>query len=289
MARKKASLLTDLFSIACALPWWISVVLAVAAGVYLHSIALEPLVAVSQPEQLASFMLWSVIRTFASVGQYLLPAILIAGAVASLWGQRSRRVLLDTLPSGTQGLESITWQQFERLVGETLRRKGFKVQELGGDGPDGGVDLIAYREGKKYLVQCKQWRSSKVGVSVVRELFGVMAASAAAGGFVVTSGRFTEEAKAFAAGRNLALVDGAELDLWISHSRAASAVAERHEPVLEAPEPPRLTRVEGQAAAMICPSCSSPMLNRIARKGHAAGRAFWGCSAFPKCRTTRPL
>ncbi len=40
----------------------------------------------------------------------------------------------------------------------------------------------------------------KVGVDVVRELYGVMAAKGATGGFVVTSGRFTEDAKAFAQG-----------------------------------------------------------------------------------------
>ena len=50
-------------------------------------------------------------------------------------------------------------------------------------------------------------RAFKVGVDVVRELYGVMAARGATGGFVVTSGRFTEEANRFASGRNVTLVD----------------------------------------------------------------------------------
>jgi restriction system protein len=50
-----------------------------------------------------------------------------------------------------------------------------------------------------------------VGVDVVRELYGVMAATGAAGGFVVTSGRFTEDAASFARGRNVMLVDGPKL------------------------------------------------------------------------------
>jgi restriction system protein len=37
-----------------------------------------------------------------------------------------------------------------------------------------------------------------VGVDVVRQLYGLMAAHGATGGFVVTSGRFTDEATAFA-------------------------------------------------------------------------------------------
>jgi len=61
------------------------------------------------------------------------------------------------------------------------------------------------------LVQCEQWRAFKVGVDVVRELYGVVAATGAIGGFVVTSGRFTSEASAFASGRNVTLIDGAAL------------------------------------------------------------------------------
>jgi len=82
------------------------------------------------------------------------------------------------------------------------------------------VDLVLTRPGKnggeKFLVQCKQWRAFKVGVDVVRELYGVMAARGATGGFVVTSGRFIEDAIKFASGRNVALVDGPKLQGLLS-------------------------------------------------------------------------
>ncbi len=35
-----------------------------------------------------------------------------------------------------------------------------------------------------------------------------------------------------------------------------------------------------------CPTCGNEMVLRTARKGDHAGKKFWGCSAFPKCRTT---
>lgn len=38
-----------------------------------------------------------------------------------------------------------------------------------------------------------------------------------------------------------------------------------------------------------CPKCGEEMVLRTARRGANAGNQFWGCSAFPKCRTTRPL
>ncbi len=94
------------------------------------------------------------------------------------------------------------------MVGEAFRLDGFVVNERGGAGADGGIDLVLHKDGEKFFVQCKQWRAFKVGVSVVRELYGVMAAGGATGGFVVTSGVFTKDAIEFASGRNVILVDG---------------------------------------------------------------------------------
>ena len=34
----------------------------------------------------------------------------------------------------------------------------------------------------------------------------------------------------------------------------------------------------------ICPRCGAPMILRTAKKGDNAGKQFYGCSAFPKCR-----
>jgi len=33
-----------------------------------------------------------------------------------------------------------------------------------------------------------------------------------------------------------------------------------------------------------CPKCEQPMVRRTARRGANAGRGFWGCSEFPRCR-----
>lgn len=38
-----------------------------------------------------------------------------------------------------------------------------------------------------------------------------------------------------------------------------------------------------------CPRCQSPMLLRTARTGSANGSRFWGCPAFPTCKSTLPL
>jgi restriction system protein len=121
-----------------------------------------------------------------------------AGAVASALGRRKRRALAlnATVSDATRMVDGLSWREFEMLVGEAYRLQGYSVEETGGETADGGVDLILTKAGERFFVQCKQWRAFKVGVDVVRELYGVMAARGAAGGMVVTSGPVHEVCRA---------------------------------------------------------------------------------------------
>ena len=38
-----------------------------------------------------------------------------------------------------------------------------------------------------------------------------------------------------------------------------------------------------------CPKCGAPMIQRVSRRQETTERKFWGCSTFPKCRTTQPI
>ena len=38
-----------------------------------------------------------------------------------------------------------------------------------------------------------------------------------------------------------------------------------------------------------CPSCTSRMIRRTARRGRRSGSQFWGCSRYPACKGTRPI
>jgi restriction system protein len=194
-------------------------------------------------------------------------------------------------------LNGMSWREFELLVGEAYRLQGYRVTEIGGDGPDGGVDLMLAKGGEKFFVQCKQWKAYKVGVTTVRELYGVMAAKGATGGFVVTSGRFTEDAKEFAQGRNVQLVDGARLSVMIQRARQTQGRSTNQQRestnVADVPQAPaKASATEPTVAAQAasrpnCPRCGAAMELRTARKGANAGNAFWGCSTYPKCRGTR--
>ena len=169
-------------------------------------------------------------------------------------------------------LNGMSWQQFEALVGEAFLRKGYSVAETA-SGADGGIDLVLKREGETFLVQCKQWKAYKVGVTTVRELYGVMAAKGATGGFVVTSGIFTDEARAFATGRNIELMDGKALHVLI-RGVSVPAQATSAAPAIA-------------TSAPACPICQSVMEKRIAKRGANSGNAFWGCSQYPACKGMR--
>ena len=108
-----------------------------------------------------------------------------------------------------------------------------------------------------------------------------MAARGATGGFVVTSGRFTAEAKAFAEGRNVQLVDGPRLFSMIKQAKQSMSAA------VKPPENKPAIAQPTAAVETACPQCGAGMVMRTARKGANAGGAFWGCSNFPSCRGVR--
>lgn len=282
-------------SLVALLPWWAGVALAVLSYVVLHAIASRPVAPATQVAQMGAMVSQTLWKTLASVGQYVLPIICLAGAGMSAWQRRVRRELVaNTVQSkGASALDGMSWQEFEMLTAEAFRLQGYRVLETGGDGADGGVDLVLSKRGtngsEKFLVQCKQWRAFRVGVDVVRELYGVMAATGAAGGFVITSGRFTDEAAQFANGRNVKLIDGKHLHSLLQRAKADRG-ARTPDPAVATNRvtPPEAEEVAGNQA-LACPSCTKPMVRRVAKRGTNAGAEFWGCTGYPTCRTTRPL
>lgn len=275
MARRDQGLFDDLVEITSKFPWWVGIILAIVIYLVLHSFATMGVAVTANTKDVGAVVSTQIYRTFAIIGQYLLPGVLLIGAAVSVLGRHKRNALHDNVATaGVQGaLEKMSWREFEVLVGEFFRRRGVSVEETGGGGADGGVDLVVSRGADRYLVQCKQWKARQVGVETIRELYGVMAARRAAGGYVVTSGVFTDGALRFAEGREIKLIAGDQL---VEMIRSAQTSAPTKDPVAAAKAPS-------------CPNCGSPMVLRTARKGPQSGSSFWGCSKFPNCRGTRPV
>ena len=226
MARRRQGAAFDFSDLVAMLPWWGGIGLALASHVLLDRLSV-PSSTPMQAGQMGVFVQQALIAGFASIGRWLVPLLCLLGAAVSFMRRRRRRMLVGTVTDSdaAAALDGMSWREFELLVGESFRRQGWQVTEQGDAQADGGVDLILRRDRETFVVQCKQWKAFKVGVGVVRDLYGVMAARGAAGGFVVTSGRFTAEARRFAEGRNVRLIDGPALLALIRPARAAGAAA----------------------------------------------------------------
>lgn len=277
MARKKSSVLEDVIEIGLRLPWWLSLLLAVGLYFVLHHYAQIPIPKATGAQDMSAPIISSMIKTAASIGQYLIPGLLALGALVGFVKSAVRKLRYERVVADKSGhtLDSLTWLQFERLIHQYFIERGFSVTETQ-EGADGGVDLRLSKGGHTATVQCKQWHTKKVGVAVVREQFGVMTAEQADQCFVVTSGEFTQEAIAWAADKPIDLIDGQQLRYLLGHVDYDRALFKPLAPT-------------ERAGAGTCPGCGSQMVLRTARRGSTAGSRFWGCSNYPKCRQTRDL
>jgi|JI10StandDraft_1071094.scaffolds.fasta_scaffold435037_2 restriction system protein len=105
----------------------------------------------------------------------------------------------------------LTWEEFQLLVSEAFRLQGHGVTFVGGYSDDDGVEMMLNTNDQTCLVQCKLWKASSVDVEDVHELYRAMTTNLANAGFMVSFGRFTSTARAFAVQRNIHLIEGPEL------------------------------------------------------------------------------
>ena len=188
-------------------------------------------------------------------------------------------------------LNKMTWKQFELLVHQAFRHRGFVIGETGATGADGAVDLVLRKAGEYFLVHSRLWKAAQVDVVPVRELHNAMRAKRAAGGFVVTTGGYTREAMAFASGRNIQLIDGPTLREMLNDTVGIPTGVPT---VITIGEPSVIPTIT--PAAPVCPECRSAMVLRMGaalasgggRGGQSAlAKNFWSCSRFPACKGNR--
>jgi restriction system protein len=238
-----------------------------------HYVAGLPLTPPKDLNSLSDSIYRSFFVSFSKVFQYIIPLVFILGTGISILKSKRRSKLLDH-QSSLETIRAMSWQEFELLVGEAFKRKGFEVKENGGGGADGGIDLILNKNGKKSIVQCKRWKTFSIGVPLIRELYGVMTAERANDCIFVSSGNYTAEARLFAEGKPIWLIDGSELLDLVSSVQAQPNISQSS------------TIRQSQSVSPKCPLCGSDMVKRMAKKGANAGSEFLGCSKFPKCRGT---
>ena len=289
MARRSQSTFEDIMDLTAKLPWWLGVTLAVIAYSILHFYVTREVPVTGGTIEFGKAATAGLLHTLALFGQYILPFAFLLGALTSVINSFKRKNLYkNTLSSRSDNpFGDMSWHDFELLIGEHFRQQGYNVEETNG-GADGGVDLIIKKSGETYLVQCKQWKAFKVGVKIVRELLGVMVGAGATGGYVVTSGQFTQDAVTFANSNNIILLDGEALRQMMKLQSGRPRNFDKNPSISAVNSENSCLRPQSKSQLM-CTKCGSPMVIRVAKRGENAGEKFWGCSNYPKCRSTLPV
>lgn len=207
MARRRINSVEDIVELAAQVPWWAGVVAAMVSAIALFGVAHVALPAAPVADSAFSETAVPVLRGLTMTGMVLLPLLCLAvGALSGWLHYKDQRNYADMFSErGRFLLQHLSWREFENLVAEFFRRKGFCVEQRSGRLPEGGVDLVASIGEDRYLVQCKHWRVQRVGVAVVRDLCRIAEREEAAGIFVVTSGSFTDEARRFVEQNRIAI------------------------------------------------------------------------------------
>ena len=137
--------------------------------------------------------------------------VLAAGYFAGFGERKSAQKRLDSINS-MKKLEELDWRSFEEILADYYLLKGYRVTLAGGGGGggDGGIDLIIRKGFKKIIVQAKHYKNN-VGVSIVREMLGVMKIEKAHKVIICTTAGFSKEAVQTAKNQPVQLIKGEEI------------------------------------------------------------------------------
>lgn len=147
------------------------------------------------PGPLAS-LIWDALSTPTWI--YLIILILLSGSQIMRLLRRSklRGEQISKIKS-IEDVSNLSWEQFEHFTAELYTNLGYKAEVIGGTGGDDGIDVIATRGRRRIIIQCKHWKDN-LGVSKVREMFGVMHAEKASEVHIIALTGYTPAAIDFA-------------------------------------------------------------------------------------------
>lgn len=117
-------------------------------------------------------------------------------------------------PSALARLKQIDPTVFEFLTALLFEERGYPAVTTGKPG-DEGVDVLLQDGEYVGVVQCKRYDGS-VGQPTIRDLYGTMFHNGAEEAYLVTTGTVTRQARDWAFGKPIYLVDGDALAAWVT-------------------------------------------------------------------------
>jgi restriction system protein len=175
----------SLFAVLLRSPWWLSAIVAAA--------------------------IFGVLRVWLPWGYAFfagLPFIVISAHVA--WKQL-RSPGAGRIAKTLERLRAQSWEDFSHAMEEAYRREGYSVSRL----DDVRADFELVQGARHTVVACKRWKAMRTGVEPLRELVAAREAREAHHCVYVATGEVTEQARAFAANKQVKLLSGPELAILL--------------------------------------------------------------------------
>ena len=196
-------------------------------------------------------------------------------------------------------------REFENAIAQLFRELGFEVKQTPFSN-DRGKDAIVWKNGEKYLVECKRYEAdNKIGRRDLQIFFAAMKEENAKAGYYINTGSFASTAIAYAKENQIELYDrrrlptlvnsaypdrgeiqtasvmclecGAIEALAIAESSSAGICPNGHEMTNKITT--RLVCMGAFASATQCERCGSDL-----KLVNGRYRKFWGCTKYPKCK-----
>ncbi len=154
-----------------------------------------------------------------------------------------------------QMLRGKTPTEFEEYIASLFNRLGYNAEAVGRS-HDGGIDVIAEKDGVKHYIQCKKFYNREVSVGDVRDFYGAIVDHLTNGkGYFITTNKFTLEAENFAEDKPIELVDSFKL---LKYVRLAEEKNKKINQFV-------------QVKQKICPKCGGALIERTGKYGKFLG------------------
>jgi restriction system protein len=170
----------SLFALLLRARWWVS--LAVALGVF------------------------ALVRMFLATSYAVFATLPFIGIAIYAAFQQLRRPGARKVAKTLEKARHMSSEGFAVALEEGFKRGGYSVIRTGG-----GADLELTHEGQVTLVVYRRWKATRTGIEPLREFESASRKREAFGRIYVAGGEVTDKARAFAAEKNIRLLQDDEL------------------------------------------------------------------------------
>ncbi|WHZ04948.1 restriction endonuclease [Neobacillus sp. YX16] len=115
-----------------------------------------------------------------------------AFAVAT-WRKKQEKIKKEKVNYSFAEIDKMPGVQFENFIKNLLNKNGYENPQITKASGDEGVDIIAYKNGKKIAIQCKRY-SGKISNSAIQQVYAGKAFYECQEAYVITNSYFTENA-----------------------------------------------------------------------------------------------